>query len=136
MIEINAAGELVWDFYLPDNHYIYRSEKYPVDYPAFEARDLTKIDEVFTTYDCQLLLNNNEIEDEDFSYNIDNQLIQVESAKKGQLSILDIMGRTLITSTTNELYTIVSVDNLNSGYYILLYQSEQGNIYSSKFFKP
>ena len=63
LMEINPAGELVWHFRVPFASYIYRAEKYPLDYPAFAGRDLTPSGPApngNSTYDCMLLTRTEE----------------------------------------------------------------------------
>jgi len=40
-LELTTDGELVWEYVIPGANYIFRSEKYPTDYAAFDGRDLS-----------------------------------------------------------------------------------------------
>ena len=58
LMELNPEGEVVWSYTVPFVSYIYRTEKYPLDYPAFVGRDLTPSGPVpnsNSTYDCSLI---------------------------------------------------------------------------------
>jgi len=54
MFEINPDGEIVWDFIINDAQYIYRSEKYNVDDPIFQNKDLSVKGEIASSYNCDL----------------------------------------------------------------------------------
>ncbi|MEL6832066.1 MAG: aryl-sulfate sulfotransferase [Bacteroidota bacterium] len=64
LLEINPDGEVVWSYTVPFVSYIYRTEKYPLDYPAFEGRDLTPTGtapNTNSTYECDLVSNTEEL---------------------------------------------------------------------------
>lgn len=64
LIEFTPEGETVWAYTVPLTSYIFRSEKYPLDYPAFADRDLTPngpLTSATSIYECNLLTSSDDI---------------------------------------------------------------------------
>ncbi len=58
LIEVNPAGEIVWAYTAVTFSFLYRTEKYPLDYPAFAGRELIPMGPVpntSSTYECNLV---------------------------------------------------------------------------------
>jgi len=64
--ELNPDGQIVWEYVIYRDGYIYRSHKYPKDHIAFQGKDLTPegtIENPPSGYDCELFLTaTNEVE--------------------------------------------------------------------------
>ncbi|MEM1216214.1 MAG: aryl-sulfate sulfotransferase [Bacteroidota bacterium] len=55
--ELNPEGELVWEYQVPTVGYVFRTERYPLDYPAFDNQELSPQGPVPNTgsdYECML----------------------------------------------------------------------------------
>lgn len=64
-IEVKPNGEEVWNYSLTNSSYIFRSEKYPKDYPAFEGKDLMPngtVENPSSTYNCELFTSTDNVE--------------------------------------------------------------------------
>ncbi len=133
LLEINPAGELVWEYTVPQAYYLFRAEKYSLDYPAFEGKDLTPqglVPNDISVYDCQLLgdtmttsINPLVLSESAFSVihqnTSDEILIQNTNNNTFDFSLIDIQGRVLKQQqkvTTNHQF---SVHQLPRGFYVL-----------------
>jgi hypothetical protein len=57
LFELNAEGDVVWEYIVKGDDYIFRSEKYAKDHPIFEGKDLTPmgtVEQPSSNYICQL----------------------------------------------------------------------------------
>ena len=57
VFEMNMQGEIVWDYYIENAGYIFRSEKYPKNFSGFDGRDLSAsgtVEDLPSTYNCEL----------------------------------------------------------------------------------
>ncbi|MEL6657706.1 MAG: aryl-sulfate sulfotransferase [Bacteroidota bacterium] len=64
LFEINPEGEIVWTYVAETLNFLYRTEKYALDYPAFEGRELIPMGPVpntTSTYVCDLINSTEEL---------------------------------------------------------------------------
>jgi hypothetical protein len=125
--EINMDGERVWE-YVADGYtgssFLFRSERYSIDYPGLAGRDLTPTGNMVefppSTNDCQLFTSS--VDDPDFqsSFRLSNnndRLELITDLKDFNVAVVDMMGRRLITpSKENKL---IDISSLRSGIYLL-----------------
>jgi hypothetical protein len=128
LMEFNTEGEMVWVYTVPDVWYIFRSEKYPVDYPAFTDRELTPTGVIpgdVSTYDCMLLTNNEEVVATDQSFRADylaaTRQIRLEN-KEGQgfqYAFYNLHGQLLQSGETSLSSHNLKTNQLASGLYLV-----------------
>ncbi len=41
VLEVTTDGKIIWDWHGPDQSYLFRADRYPLDYPAFTGKELT-----------------------------------------------------------------------------------------------
>jgi len=74
LLEVNPAGETVWQYTVPQAYYIFRTEKYPTNYPAFSGLALPPAGPAPTTnstYDCEIFVSGvNDFEDANGTFSI------------------------------------------------------------------
>lgn len=105
IFELNPEGELLWHYEVPGPGYLFRAEKYPLDYPAFEGRDLTPsgtIEGPPSTVDCIPSSVDDLLDDEKFEVWLDNNFSQLHissfDAAAFQYKIIDLSGRVLFSA--------------------------------------
>lgn len=130
LMEVNPAGEVVWNFRVPFTSYIYRTEKYPLDYPAFAGRDLIPVGPApnsNSTYDCSLISSTEEIAEAGrvtANYYPAEQLIRLENAAGNGMSwnLYDTHGRLLSSGQSDFSRAEVSALALPAGLYVIQVQ--------------
>ncbi len=126
MIEINPEGEEVWRFNIENSSYIYRSEKYPTDHPAFQGRDMTPQFQIFTDYDCELYTATIDL-DEGVSvdYNIERDQITLSSNSQNlRYLVSNIYGITLNGGDITTHSTAINTTGYPRGIYFLTFSSK------------
>ena len=126
--EINPAGEVVWA-YQYSNSNGFRTEKYNVNYPAFDDKDLTPMGTVespSSSYLCELISPvKNTLSDLsaiiNFVYNTDNQLIKIEnnSLKSLQTEVYSLQGQIIQIENTPIGNSNFSLKTTTSGFYFV-----------------
>lgn len=129
LLEYNPAGELVWQYRIPDAYYIFRTEKYPSTYPAFDNVDLTANGDVpnaVSTYNCDLFTTSslNDFEDKSIDYKVQylsNRTINVINTKGNGFTytLFDTNGIKQLYGESNSDEVQLSLDHLSPGFYIL-----------------
>ena len=127
-IEINAAGEIIWR-YNYENSNGFRTEKYPVSFPAFDGRDLTPMGTVespSSDYLCEIIsaVDNAQIdflETINFLFDADNQLVKIEneSLQPLQTKVYSIEGQVLQIENTPIGNSSFSLENTTVGFYFI-----------------
>lgn len=136
MFEINPEGEVVWDYIIENSGYIYRSEKYPLDYPAFVGRDMTPTSTIASVYDCSLFTEVIDLQDgTSINYLIKPDHIEVSSEMPIRYSITDAFGRVIIDHSTLSKYAEVSTTMLTRGVYFLTFANQNAKPITVKFIK-
>lgn len=138
VFEMNPEGDIVWDYYIEDAGYIYRSEKYPKDFSGFIGRDLSAsgtVEDYPSSYDCQLFsTSTNEINTplEDIVISQHEDRIDVES-KEGlsfDYILYNSQGQTIKSGRKLSNYNI-AIAGLSSGiYYVRSVREGRGGINS------
>lgn len=127
LMEVNPAGEIVWNFRVPFSSYIYRTEKYPLDYPAFAGRELTPSGPApnsDSTYDCMLITDLEEVEataDLTANYIPVAQVVRLQNASGHGMvwKLYDAQGRTLLQGQSDFDFAEVLLGSLPVGLYVL-----------------
>ena len=127
LFEINPQGEVVWEYLVKWDDYIFRSEKYSKDHPIFEGKDLSPTGTVevpSSSYNCELYTSVQEtedLEDIDLSQNFyQPEIIKLINLKARQLrlDILNVNGQIVQSMLLQETEKEIILDNYLSGYYI------------------
>ena len=144
LMELNPEGKLVWRYRVPTIDQTFRAEKYPVDYPAFEGKDLTPkgpLDMANSTYNCLLTTDTDEsvfssLEVEAF-FRADQQAIIVthEEAQGLPYRLMAVSGKQLQHGTCPMGTSKIGVGQYPVGIYFLSFWSTTGKgIYTQKIF--
>ena len=75
VLEFLLDGTLVWEYQLPTS-FTFRTEKYPVTYPAFDGRDLTPMRTIEvppSTVPCELISSSQQIHEDQLKVFYDHQ---------------------------------------------------------------
>lgn len=127
--EFNEAGNLVWDYGIPNESYIFRTVKYGREYPAFQNRDL-KGDGVVefppSSYDCSLgSTNTGDINVfEEVSLRQDNNGINVSGLQAEANYVLYSANGALIGQGVIGHDTNIETARLVSGLYFVTLESD------------
>jgi len=128
LFEMTPEGEVVWEYGIQSGGYIFRTEKYPLDYPAFDGKNLTPTGQLEmppSNYDCELISTSLE-EVEDVEEYTDIKVV-VTPDKLGLTSmsgtdfsyyLLDINGRLISEAQNNIAYDVVT-SQIPAGNYLL-----------------
>ena len=133
-VDVNT-GERVWEYQVPNVSFIYRTEKYPIDYPAFEGKDMTATDQTIeepsSTYDCMLISSNNKIELEEVNIQFDFEASIIRSenptAKMLEYNLVNLQGQPVWNTSTKQTSFHKELSHLVSGFYVLQIR-EKGQI--------
>ncbi len=139
LLEVNPSGEIVWYFRAPLSSFLYRAEKYPLDYPAFAGRDLTPVGpppDTDSTYDCMLITSTGEPEGSTLTanYHPAEQLIRLQNGSGNGLSwkLFDSQGRFLRSGQSDFQQVEVSLANLPNGMYVVQAEDLVSGKYAAK----
>lgn len=134
MLELDSTGQLVWEYYILNDGYIYRSERLPKDHPAFDGRDMTVTDQVLSTYDC---LNTATITIDDntaVDYEVTEAGILLQTDHEIRYTLHDMQGKLL---RSGEVHGTAFVDTANYPYgiYVLTFVSQNLKVNTVKIIK-
>lgn len=138
MFEMTIDGEIIWNYYIEDAGYIFRSEKYPMTYSAFEGKDLTPMGALEippSNYDCDLFTTNTNIELDikiDILQNSNQVFIESENVGLFDLNVYNINGQ-LMFNSVNKSEHIINKSLFNAGQYIFQAISENKSSVRSFF---
>ena len=155
LFEINIDGEVVWEYInpvaqgqvltqgdIPEGNNVFRTYRYPLDYPAFEDKmlDPQGYIEFGSDFDCELF-SAVEMVDNDSQWIIypnpalDQITIEgIESLGIERIEVVDLNGRLLMTQASKESMDTykLNVSGLRTGlYFVKLYSNNQ--MFSNKF---
>ncbi len=138
MREFTPQGELVWQYNIPRSRYIFRAEKYSVDHPAFEGKDLTPgfTVESSNDYDC-VLGGVSSTEETALEFNttiqIKGVLLFIDSETEASPTIYNLAGQALISKAGINKSHILDISQLPSGLYVLRLLNRNHSISKSIF---
>ncbi len=126
LFEINPAGEIGWTYFIFPSTFLYRSEKYPLDYPAFEGRDLMPMGPVpgnDTNYECNLVTSTEAppaVQNLDLSYLPADQLVRLHNhAEQGlEWALYNTQGQLLQQGRSEFAQVDVDMADLPTGMYV------------------
>lgn len=127
VMELNSAGDLVWEYDLESNQVnLFRTEKYPANYPAFENRDMSStgqtIEDPSSGYDCNIISS---IKEHFVTSEIELKQSQEEitlvhpNQWDYDFSLFDITGKSLIFGRSNFGQAHIDMTSFVSGVYVL-----------------
>lgn len=138
LLEIDSAGELVWEYTVPSSSYLFRANRYEIDYAAFVDRDMapdgTVVPNDFSFYDCTLYGETNTqtiITDSDnfkVSFkDIDKELaISNVFGRSFSFGIFNMQGQSLIQQNATA-QTQLNLGHLAKGMYVLRIDDHKSN---------
>ena len=150
IFEVNSNEEIVWDYICPATSYgpttqgedpgnnaVFRAYKYPLNYPAFEGRDLTasgviELDSWDTGCELGVYSLGSSIEEFKAYPNpfINSTTIQANS--EGRIDIYNVGGELIESFVSNKNETIRIGEAYLAGAYIVKHLGREGQIISSK----
>jgi len=145
--EITPEGERVFEYEIFDHDYIFRSEKYAKDHPAFEGRDLDNIAtlgtvenpssdyqcELFTSVENQALPTSLEVDlFHHPGYHPEGKLLNYKY-KELNVHLINIYGQTVLSFATGQYETPIDLSAMPAGTYVLIVNDREGK--TSKSFK-
>jgi len=142
--EVSVDGELVWEFKVPNANFIYRTEKYPLNYPGFFGKDLNattkRIPSANSDYNCTLYttgIQENNLEKVTVHYNANDGVLKIknELSKNLNYQLFDSHGRLLIKANNAFIEHLISIPYLPAGFYILFIIAEDGKRLQKKILK-
>lgn len=125
VMELTPDNSLVWEYRLHDPGLSFRSVKYPVDYPAFDGKDLSPGATLeFPPSEVPCMISNTEDQDAQrlnaYYDPASQQIILGNVEDEVQLQILDLSGRLL---ERHSIQNDLDISHLGSGMYIVQLQS-------------
>ncbi|MDF1696449.1 MAG: aryl-sulfate sulfotransferase [Saprospiraceae bacterium] len=132
-LEVKTDGTLVWEYSLDNSSYIFRSEQYPRDYPAFEGKDLTPgstVESPSSSYNCELFTSTKEstnLQPFDIQYDNINKSIRIirAEASENMLCITNTQGQLVQSIKDVKSNDEISINHLPFGlYFVSLLDSE------------
>jgi len=137
--EITLSGERVFEYEIFDHDYIFRSEKYAKDHPAFDGLDLENAATIGTVenpssdYPCALFTS---VADQDRIPVLDVELFHQPGDIEGRLinskqeplsaQLLNVYGQTLLSFETNLYETTFDLTRVPAGTYVLFVSDREG----------
>lgn len=127
LLEVNNSGDIVWQYRVPNTSYIFRTEKYALNYAAFEGRDLEESGTVpgaYSDYECTLIDGVDDV----LSKPITFDLMKINGGEYGVTSrmersfyfqIFNMQGLLLREGQSSSSYKEIDFHSFPSGYYIL-----------------
>lgn len=141
LLEVDSSGEIVWAYYVPYPSYIFRSEKYPIDHPAFDNKELIADGSVPGTtsqYECMLFTPTNEAfpdQTKRLTINYLSSSYQIEmtnhSGNGFRYSLYNLQGQTLLNNKVDFAHKTINIQHLPSAMYILSLTDDQGQYLST-----
>jgi len=105
LIEIDPLGNVLWRYAVPHSGYLFRSERYSHDYPAFEGKQLTPLGNVESppsTYACNLFSSTDENFNESLvTFKQFPDLINITSSLDFEISVYNLQGQLLASLKSN-----------------------------------
>ena len=131
VFEINLDQDILFDSHgISSGFFLFRAEKYSVDYPAFENRDMSIKGSIFPNTHCSIYSAVNQAlirSKTSFSIEQKNNQLTINNNQKGvptSFSIFDVAGKVILNNKFINTTSIQSA-NLSSGIYVLLVQTEK-----------
>ena len=143
LLELSPTGELVWEYFVYDHDYIFRSEKYSKYHPAFEGRSLEQmgtLEDPPSEYACSLYVGVDDQAEKSLDIKIAHHpsnhpevIVFNPSSKNLHCTVFDLFGRELIQldGRHNQLY--IDLGSLHPNTYVLNIQDKEQQL--SKSFK-
>lgn len=128
LLEVNREGDILWEYYQPLSPYIFRTELYPHDYPAFAGKELEGmgyIANVPNSEPCMLYTSvESEIDQVDWAEIIYDRLqkdIQINCRETTEYTyaLYALDGRQVISPTRENENVSVDVSELSKGNYLV-----------------
>lgn len=96
--EINPSGKLLWEYIVPSGGYIFRTERYASEYPAFSGKTLISggtIENPSSPYDCEIYKPNatEDIDVANWKIVRNNEWIAVEGLNNFEFYIYNLFGQ-------------------------------------------
>ena len=136
MLEVTQEGDKVWDYEIEDSDYIYRSEKYSIDHPAFVGKDLSVKGQIESNYNCELYTATVELAvDLIIHYDVFPDHIAIQSGNLISYTVIDATGKLFLNGSTNTSTHNIDISRLTKGIYFLTFVAENRNTHTVKFLK-
>ncbi len=145
LIELNPAGEIIWDYQVPSSSFLYRSDRYASDYSGFDGQDLTPTGELVSgdnsTHECHpidtMTTSTNQLILAESTFTLaqlrDAKQIQINNTAGNQFDIelFSIQGYAIAQLLSTNAQHQLSVDRLTSGVYVIRLIDKKTNHWAS-----
>lgn len=98
--EINPMGKLLWEYVVPNGGYIFRTERYASDYPAFDGKTLISggtIETPSSPYNCEIYKPNatDDMELSNWKIGRNNDVLTIIGLQSFEFCIYNLYGQIL-----------------------------------------
>lgn len=139
IFEINNSGELVWEYLTPmrggipisqgdilnlSDNFTFSARKYPVNYPAFDGKDMSPKGYIELNPSENCLSTSTTIISNELSVfpNPAVDYIDISSSISSKVKIMDIMGRVEKETNIGIGKSTIDISNFNRGLYFMVFQ--------------
>jgi len=128
LFEVTPAGDMVWEYIAPGGWYLFRAEKYPLDYTAFDGKILEPngtVESPSSPAVCEIATISSIIQpfESNIEVKFDNSSNNISIANidntEYSFEIYDAFGRVVMSDNSDPLITEINVGFLSSGFYII-----------------
>jgi hypothetical protein len=132
LFEINPEGIKVWEYYVPKSSYIFRSERYPIDYPAFVGKNINAVGSLenpVSNYSCvlyPLAVEESKILDSPKINKIDGNKIYL-NLDKGKYFIYNLQGILIEKGDIENGIIDMKYQQKNAMYFIYLHDKNKSH---------
>lgn len=132
ILEVNLDGDILWEYKIPRGGVIFRTIKYPLDYPAFEGKDLTPggtVEDPESSYACELfnIVSSENLGSQKLKFlinqNSNKLIIKSHDEIDFEVYIYNVSGQ-IVYSNSDDYFYSIDKSNLNLGQYFVKVISE------------
>ena len=136
LVELNPAGDKVWEYNVPSSGYMFRGEKYGTDFPGFDGKDMTPssstVETFPSTYPCNIFSSVEEPLRGEKTFLISQTSIGIEIVSMSEATfayqLLDMQGKSLLTGVSYRDSHSINLESFLSGMYVLVIKTAEGQI--------
>ena len=127
LMEVNLAGEIVWEYQIPFAGFIFRCEKYPKSYSIFDGKDLSAKGQVpgaLINDDCQIVSQKDILPAENyfsFHYHMVDKKVHIENRKGGPAKyvLYSLDGKNILSQESRDFSYDFDLNQLTPGMYFM-----------------
>lgn len=139
LMEVDFEGNLKWEYYIPFANFIFRTIKYPLDYPAFADRELeagTKVLGDNSSYECGWINKTDEVVNTPLfklQYSPENQEVRVKNTSQQAFDyvLYSMDGKKLREGRAAEAALVLGMSTFPPGMYFLSAKAKESRAWES-----